>query len=182
MKEIAYTGIGRNTLFTGLISHAAAFLAAMMAASGREYFFGIVFFFSCFLFIIGAFAELKNRGCRPLIDWRFYVIVAVTVFPFLGPLVIMGLLYSIPKSGETQNNGLSGLLPAFFRLRANGLVLFLLLVFLFILFVFTGSQDDPYFKRSHRNDPHRNLPKSVAAADHHRDCVQTVKIFSRRDR
>jgi uncharacterized membrane protein len=179
MPEIAYTSIGRNALFTGLISHVAAILVAMMSASGKDHFFGVVFFFSCLLLVVGAFAELKSRGHRPLIEWRFYVIAAVTVFPLLGPLIVLGLVYSIPKSGEERRVSLSGLLPAFFRLRANGLVLFLLIVFLLILFFSASRQDDPYFKKRYRNDPHRNLPKSVLAAGPHRDDVQIVKIFSR---
>lgn len=178
MREIANTRIGRNTLFTGLISHIAAILVAMMSASGKEHFFGIVFFLSCLLLVIGAFAEFKNRGCRPLIEWRFYVIAAVTVFPLLGPFIVLGWLYSFPKSGEEKHTGLSGLVSAFFRLRANGLVLFLLIVFLLILFVFTASQDDPYYKTRYRNYQQRNLPKPVSAADLHEDDARITKIFS----
>lgn len=179
MREIAYTSFGGNALAAGLICHFAAILVAMMSASGREYFFGVVFFFSCFLLVVGAFAELKNRGYRPMIEWRFYVIAAATVFPLLGPLIVLGLLYGIPKNGEVKCISLSGLLPAFFKLRANGLVLFLLIIFLFILFVFASRQDDPYFKKRYPNDPNRHLPKSVLAAGHHRDDVRIVKIFSR---
>lgn len=175
MPEIANTSIGRNTLFTGLISHVAAILVAMMAASGREHYFGVVFFFSCFLFVAGAFVELKSRGYRPLIEWRLYVIAAATVLPILGPLMVLGLVYCIPKSGEEKRVSLSGLFPAFFRLRANGLVLFLLIVFLFILFFSASRQDDPYFKKRYRNDPGRNLPKSVLAVCLHGDYVQSIK-------
>ena len=178
MREIAYTSFGRNALVAGLICHVAAILVAMMSASGREYFFGGVFIFSCFLFDVGAFAELKNRGYRPLIKWQFYVIAAATVFPLLGPLLILGLLYGIPKSGEVKCISLSGLLPAFFKLRANGLVLFLLMVFLFILFFFASRQDDPYFKKRYPNDPNRNLTKSVSAADLHENDARITKIFS----
>lgn len=178
MPEIAYTSIGRNTLFAGLISHIAAILVAMMSASGREHFFGGVFFLSFLLLVIGSFAELKNRGYRPLIEWRFYLLAAVTVLPLLGPLIILGLVYSIPKSGEEERVSLSGLLPAFFRLRANGLVLFLLIVFLFILFFSASRQDDPYFKKRYRNDPGSNLPQSVLAAGLQKDYAQIVKIFS----
>ncbi len=179
MPEIAYTSIGRNMLFTGLISHVAAILVATMAASGRDHFFGFVYLFSCLLLVAGAFAELKKKGYRPLIEWRFYVIAALTVFPLLGPLMVLGLVYSIPKSGQEERVSLSGLLPAFFRFRANGVVLFLLMIFLFVLFLFASRQDDPYFKKRYRNDLGRNLPKSVLAAGHHRDYAQIAKIFCR---
>jgi predicted membrane channel-forming protein YqfA (hemolysin III family) len=179
MPEIAYTSIGRNTLFAGLISHIAAILVAMMSASGREHFFCVVFFLSSIIFVAGAFAELKNRGYRPFLEWRLYVITAVTVLPLLGPLIILGLVYSMPKMGKEERVSLPGLLPASFRLRANGRVLFLLIVFLFILFFSASRQDDPYFKKRYRNDPHSNLPQSVLAACLHRDYGQIVKIFSR---
>lgn len=179
MTEIAYTKIGRNALFAGLISHVAAILVAMMSASGKEHFFGIVFFFSCLLLVVGAFAELKNRGYHPFIEWRFYVIAAVTVFPLLGPFIVLGLLYSFQKSGEEGRVGLSGLFPALFRLRANGLVLILLIVFLLILFVFTGSQDDPYYKKRYRNYQNRNAPQSVLAAGLHENDARKIKMFSR---
>jgi hypothetical protein len=164
MPEIAYTSFGRNALFAGLISHVAAFLVAMLSASGTEHFFGIVFLLSCLFLMAGAYVELINRGYSPLKDWRFYVIAAVTVLPALGPLMVLGLLYSFRKSGQEKRVGLSGLFSALFRLRANVLVLFLLMVILFILFVVTNSQDDPYYKKRHRSYQSRNLPQSVLDA------------------
>jgi len=175
MPEIAYTTFGRNALFTGLISHVAAILVGMMSASGKEHFFGIVFLLSCFLLVFGAYAELKNRGYCPLRDWRFYVITAIAVFPLVGPLIVFGLLYSFQKSGQEKRVGISGLFPAFFRLKANVLVIFLLIVFLLILFAVTNSQDDPYYKKRYRNYQNRNLPQSVLAADQH-DNFSRIKM------
>ncbi len=179
MTEIADTRIGRNALFSGLISHVAAILVAMMAVSGRDRFFGMVFVLACLLLITGAFAELKNRGYRPFIEWRFYLIAAVTVFPLLGPLMVLGLLYGFRKSGPEQRAGLSGLPAAFFRLRADGLILFLLVVFLLVLFVFTGSRDDPYYKKRHRNDQGVNLPKSASVAGVQENDLRIDQMFNR---
>jgi hypothetical protein len=100
MPEIAYTAFGRNALLTGLISHVAAILVAMMSASGAKFFFGILFLFSCLALVVGAYAELKNRGYYPLRDWRLYVIAAATAFPVLGPFIVLGLPYSLQKSGQ----------------------------------------------------------------------------------
>jgi hypothetical protein len=143
----------------------------MMAASGTEHFFSIVFLFSCFLLIVGAYTELKHRGYYPLRDWRFYVIAAVTVLPVLGPFIVLGLLYNFQKSGQEKRVGMSSLFPAIFRLKANALVLFLLIVFLLVLFVVTNSQDEPYYKKRYRNYQNRNLPQSVLDASQSGHCV-----------
>ena len=66
---------------------------------------------------------------------------------------------------------MSGLFPAIFRLKANALVLFLLIVFLLILFVVTNSQDEPYYKKRYRNYHKRNLPQSVLDASQYGHCV-----------
>ena len=171
MQEIAYTTFGRNAFFTGLISHVAALLVAMLSASGTEHFFGMVFLLACSLFVVGAYVELKNRGYSPLKDWRFYVIAAVTVFPLLGPFIVLGLLYSFQKNGQEKRVGLSGLFPAIFRLKANVLIVFLLIVILFILFVFTNSQDDPYYKKRYRNHQNKNLQQSLLDTNQYGHCV-----------
>lgn len=171
MQEIAYTTFGRNALFAGLISHMAAILVAMMSASGAGLFFKRVFPFACLGLMIGAYAELKHRGCYPLRDLRFYVVAAVSVFPLLGPLIVLGLLYNFRKSGQGKHVGMSGLFSAFFRLKANVLVVFLLIVILFVLFAFTNSQDDPYYKKRSRNYPGRNMPQSVLDASQYGHCV-----------
>ena len=172
MPEIAYTTFGRNALLTGLISHVAAILVAMMSASGAELFFSIVFPFSCLVLVIGAYAELKNRGYYPLRDWRFYVIAAVSVFPLLGPLIVLGLLYSFQKSGQEARVRVSGLFSAIFRLKANTLVLFVLIIVLFLLFAVIHSRHDPYFKKRSQN---RNLPQSVLAAGQHDNFVKSSR-------
>jgi hypothetical protein len=165
MPEIAYTALGRNALFAGLISHVAALLVAMLSASGREHFFGIVLSFACLALMTGAYAELRDRGRRPLSNWRFYAAAAATVIPLLGPLAVLGVLYHLQPEGQEQKGGLSGPLGAFFRLKANALVIFLLLALLLILFVVTNSQDDPYYKKRYRNDQNRNVPQSVLTRD-----------------
>ena len=147
MPEIAYTALGRNALLAGLVSHLAAIVVAMMTASGANRFFSIVFPFACLALALAAYVELKNRGGAPLTDWRFYVMAAVTVFPLLGPLIVLGLLYRIPKDGEQRDIAMSGLLPAMLRLRANVLVIFALVLILFLLFAVISSKNDPYFKR-----------------------------------
>lgn len=147
MQEIAYTGFGRNTLVTGLIGHFATMLIAMMTVSGADLFFSIVFPFSCFAIAVAAYTELKHRGCHPLSSLRFYAIAAMTVFPLLGPLIILGLLYSLKKNGQETRTGLSGFFSALLRLKANLLVLFVLMIFLFLLFAVIHSRHDPYYKR-----------------------------------
>jgi hypothetical protein len=171
MPEIAYTTFGRNALLTGLISHVAAILVAMMSASGAELFFSIVLLFSCLVLVIGAYAELKNRGYSPLRDWRFYVIAAVTVFPLLGPLIVLGLLYSLQQSGQEARVSVAGLFSAIFRLKANALVLFVLISFLFLLFAVIHSRHDPYFKRRALSGL---SPQSVLVAGQHENFVRIV--------
>jgi len=96
------------------------------------------------------------------------VIAALTVFPLLGPLIVLGLLYSFQKSGQEARIGLSGMLSAILRLKANTLILFVLIIILFLLFAVIHSRHDPYFKR-------RALiglsQRSVLVADHHQDSV-----------
>jgi hypothetical protein len=147
MLEIAYTTFGKNALLTGLISHAAAILVALMSTSGAELFFIIVFPFSCLALIIGAYEELKTEGCCPLRVRRFYVIAAATVFPVLGPFIVSGLLCSLQKSRQEARVCVSDLFSAIFRLKANALVLFVLILSLFLLFAVIHSRHDPYFKR-----------------------------------
>lgn len=169
MPKIAYTTFGINTLLTGLISHVVAILVAMLSVSGAELFFSIVFPFSCLVLAVGSYAELKNRGYHPSRDWRFYVTAAVTVFPLLGPFIALGLLYSFQKSGQEGLISVFSLFPAIFRLKANALVLFVLIIFLFLLFAVIHSRHDPYFKRPALNGL---LPQSVLAADQHENFVK----------
>jgi hypothetical protein len=161
MPDIAYTPLGRNALFTGLIGHGAALLVGMMSASGGERFFGIVFPLACLALLLGGYAELKRVERRPWRDWRLYGIAAATVIPVLGPFVVLGLLFGFQRKAQGERVGPLGLFPALARLRANGLVLFLWIVFLVLLFVFTGSRDDPYFKR-HRGPSGGNALQSLS--------------------
>jgi|WetSurMetagenome_2_1015567.scaffolds.fasta_scaffold128022_3 hypothetical protein len=178
MPEIAYTNIGRNALFAGLICHIAAFLVGMLSASGMDCFFCIVFFLSCFFLVAGAYAELKQRGCRPLRAWRFHVSVVVAALPLLGPFIVFALLYDFQKSGQEKRGGLFGLFPAIFRLKANVLVISLLLVLLVILFVFTNSRDDPYYKKRDRYYRNGNLPQSLSDAGHYKSFVERQGLQS----
>jgi len=100
MREIAYTSFGGNALAAGLICHFAAILAGMMTASGADLFFKIVYPASWGLLIAGSYVELRHRGVRPLNAWRFYLIVMAVVFPLLGLLVVLGLIYSFPETAE----------------------------------------------------------------------------------
>jgi hypothetical protein len=160
MTDIAYTPLGRNALVTGLIGHAAALLAGMTTASGGERFFGLVFPLACLALLLGGYAELRRGGRLPWRDGRLYGIAAATVIPVLGSLVVLGLLFGFQGKARRERIGPLGLFPALARLRANGLVLFLWIVFLAALFSYTGSRDDPYFKR-HRGPAGRSALQSL---------------------
>jgi hypothetical protein len=146
MREIAYTGFGGNALFAGLIFHFASILAGVMSSSGSDVFFKVVYPASWALWIAGGYAELQHRSIRPVAAWRFYLIAAVSVFPVLGPLIVLGLIYSAPEK-ENRTGGLTGLFPALLRLRANMLLIFVWILLLFLLFAFLHSSNDPYFKK-----------------------------------
>jgi hypothetical protein len=169
MPKIAYTTFGSNTLLTGLISHVVAILVAMMSASGAALFFSIAFPFSCLALVVGAYTELKNRGYLPSRDWRFYVITTASFFPLLGPLIVLRLLYGFQKNGQEELVSVLGLFSAIFRLKANALVLFVLIICLFLLFAVIHSRQEPYFKRPALNGL---LPQSVLAADQHENFVK----------
>jgi hypothetical protein len=138
----------------------------MMAGSGPGHFFGIVFSFSCIFLIIGAYAELKNRDRRPFKVWRFYVMAAATVLPFIGPFLVFWLLYSFQNKGQKISLGFFGFFPVLFKLKANVLIIFLLFVILFVLFFLINRKDDPYYnKQRYRHNPNGNLPQSVLTTD-----------------
>jgi hypothetical protein len=147
MPEIAYTTFGRNALVAGLTGHVAAILAGMMSASGTDIFFKVVYPFSCLAFMVGAYAELLHRGAHPFSTWRFYLIAMACVFPVLGPLIVFGLIYSFPRDDAKAQGNLAGLFPAILKLRANALMVFVLLIVLFFLFAVISGKNDPYFKR-----------------------------------
>lgn len=151
MREIAETAFGRNTLAAGLVCHAAALVAGLLSASGGTAFFQIVYPASWGLLTAASFAQLRHRGIRPFATWRFYLIAAAAVFPVLGPLIALALLYSAPAGGSTTGD-LTGWPAALLRLRANILLLFVLLLALFLLFAVLSRKDDPYFRRQNAAD------------------------------
>jgi hypothetical protein len=159
MPEIAYTPLGR------LIGHVTAVLVAMMPASGAERFFSIVFVFSCHLLFVGAYAELKRRNYHPSRNWRFYVIAAAAFIPLLGPLLVLGLLYHLQESGQETPFRISGLCSAILRLRANALVLLVVIISLLLVFAVIHSRRDPYFKKRALSGL---SPQSVFPADQSR--------------
>lgn len=153
MRDIAYTTFGRNALAAGLICHVAAVLFGMMSASGADAFFKIIYPSSWMLLASGAYAELRHRGGRPLNTWQFYLILMAAVFPVLGPPVVLGLIYSFPRDGQETQGNLSGLFPAMLKLRANGWIILVLVILLFLLVAIIHSKNDPYFRR--------RVPKSL---------------------
>jgi hypothetical protein len=148
MNKIAYTTFGRNALFIGLISHIAALLLGMMPVSGAGSLFGILYVFYWITFISGMYKELRNRGYRPSGNLRFYIVVAATVIPILGPMTALMMLYSMQENNKAQQDKSPGFLPSILRLRANSLLIFLFILILFILFAVILSRNDPYFKRA----------------------------------
>jgi hypothetical protein len=143
MRRIAATAFGSNALVAGLTGHAAAVLAGMLPTSVTELFFIIVYLSSWAALNAGAFVELKYRGRRPARDWRCYLISAASLFPLLGPLLVLGFVYH-QQEGQS---GLSGLFPAMLRLRANALLVFILLIVIFLFFALIRSRHDPYFRK-----------------------------------
>jgi hypothetical protein len=115
----------------------------MLAASGTELFFKIVYLASWAALNAGVFVELKYRGRRPARDWRCYLIAAASLLPLLGPLLLLGFVY---RRQEGQS-GLSGLFPAMLQLRANALLVFILLILIFLFFALIRSRHDPYFRK-----------------------------------
>ena len=142
MREIAGTVFGQNVLMAGLICHCAAIVCAMIPDFGGDYFFRIVYPISCLMLAAGTYAEIKAAGHPPFKGWRWYAAAALTVLPLAGPPIILAIIYCI-RSGRK----LTGIVPAILRMRANLLLVFVLLLLLFLLFAFLSMQHDPYFKR-----------------------------------
>ena len=146
MPLIAYTKTGNTCLVAGLITHAAALLVGMMTVAGAGAFFQITYVSSCVLIAAGGFAELCHRQMPPLRGWRFYIMAAATVFPVLGPLMVLALIYSSPwDDAQAYSPGLSGFFAAVRHLKANAAVVVLLLLILLLLFAVLDSRIDPYF-------------------------------------
>ena len=169
MPEIAYTRIGRNALFAGLLSHFAALLVAMLSAAGAHQFFSLVYPFACLALMAGVFVEWQNRDFSPLQDWRFYGAAGLAILPVLGPLLVLGLCYRFQKDGQ-RLQAMSGLPSAILRLKAHALVLLALVVILFLLLAVIQSKNDPYFKRRSLEgfSPLSALSDCRAGLDEHR--------------
>jgi hypothetical protein len=160
MPLLAYTKTGNHCLVAGLILHAAALMVGMMTAAGAEAFFQITYPASCVLFAAGGFAELCHREMPPLRGWRFYILAAATVFPVLGPLTVLALVYSSPwKNGSACGPGLNGFFAAGRQLKPSVAVVGLLLLLLFILFAVLAVRTDPYFTH------HKKLSAAAPFAD-----------------
>lgn len=146
VPRIAYTRIGNNCLVAGLITHVAALLVGMMTAAPAEAFFKITYLVSCVIIAAGGFAELSHRQMPPLRGWRFYILASATVFPVLGPLLSLALIYSSPWEGSRAcGPGLSGFFAALRKLKAHAAVVVLLLILLLLLFAVLAVRIDPYF-------------------------------------
>lgn len=146
-REVAYTPIGRNALFVGLVLHVAALCLAMMPDFGVRFYFYSLYLLYWALLIVGLYAELYDRGYRPAREYRFYLLSFLAIFPIVGPLLILIALYSMAGAGEKAPFSFFGMIASFLRLRANGIVLLLSLLLLSALFMFIYSTHDPYFKR-----------------------------------
>jgi len=147
-KEIAYTTLGRNALVIGLIGHVAALLAGISPVSGTESLFGILYGFYWMGFFFAVYKELGDRGYRSFGNWRFYVLMTVTVIPILGPVTALMILYRMQGNKKVRLDKAQGFLSAVLRLRVNMLLIFLFIAILFILFIVVLSRNDPYFKRA----------------------------------
>lgn len=146
-REVAYTPIGRNLLFIGLLTHLGALFLAMTGLPGIDshlYFLYISFWL---LLIVGLYTELLDRGYRPARDYRFYLLALLAIYPVVGPLTTFMALYLLAGPGKKAPFSISGMIGSFFRLRASGSFLLLTLLLLFALFAFIYSTHDPYFKR-----------------------------------
>lgn len=146
MREMARSVFGRNALMAGLICHLAALVAGMLSASGGDAFFKMVYPVSWVLLTAGGFAELRYRGIVPLKGWRFYLMAMSCVFPVLGPLVVLWLIYSA-AGNDVETGNLTGLFSAMLKLRANGLLILVLILLLFVLFIFLHAGSDAYFHK-----------------------------------
>lgn len=121
MPLIAYTKIGNNCLVAGLITHAAALIVGMMTAAGAEAFFSITYIFAWVFLVSGSFAKLRHRVVRPFKTRRFYLTAMAAVFPVLGPLVVLGLIYNCSEDGRAgRPAGFFPIVMAIAGKRADG--------------------------------------------------------------
>lgn len=146
-REIAYLTFGRNALIASLISHIAALLAGMMSGADVNGFSSVLYLFSWAAFILGVYIELKNRGYAPLGDWRFFLCAIVNILPVLGPLAGLFMLYALQGDKDVEGFKIWDMVVSLMRLRANLLVIFLLVATIFALFALALQQNDAYFKK-----------------------------------
>lgn len=146
-REVAYTPIGRNALFVGLVLHVAALCLAMMPDFGVRFYFYSLYLLSWALLIAGMFTELRDRGYRPSGDYRLYLLSILAIVPIVGPLATLIALYLITGGGKEAPFSLLGMIGSFLRLRASGIAILILFLILSALFAFIYSTHDPYFKR-----------------------------------
>lgn len=147
MREIAYTALGRNALSTGLVGHIAALVAGMMTVAGAQAFFYAAYGFACLAFVLGAYAELKDRGYAPARSSIFYAAAAASVLPVIGPITALLTLYAVQGNRKGEPFTVWGMSASIPRLKVNSLIFFLFLAILFIFFALSITQQDPYFKR-----------------------------------
>jgi hypothetical protein len=147
-REVAYTPIGRNALFVALVTHAAALFLAMTGLPGVVSWFYSLYLSGWALLIVGLHAELRDRGYRPVRDYRFYLLAFLAIFPIVGPLVALIALSLMTGIGKETPFSFFGMIASFLRLRANSIVILLSVLLLFALFAFIYSSRDPYFKRA----------------------------------
>jgi len=162
MSEIAYTNFGRNALVIGLISHVTALLVAMIPVSASDSFFSMLYPFYWITIVSGVYKELRDRGYKPFGNWRYYILMAATIVPILGPTAGLMALYGMQGYGKLNQDKPLGFLTSALRLRANMLVIFLFLVIVFILFAGLLVRNDPYFKRKAADCI---LPRAALAAE-----------------
>jgi hypothetical protein len=120
----------------------------MMSVGAYHDFISRTYLFYWSVFIPGIYTELKNRGCRPFGNWRFYIIAASAVLPIIGPVTAFFMLYSFQGDRNVEQFKLYGMFTSVLRLRANLLVLSFIILILFVLFAYTLRQHDAYFRRA----------------------------------
>lgn len=146
MKEIAYSSFASNALVIGLISHISALLIGMIPASGSGRLFLILYLFYWVLFLCAAGVELRGRSDRPFGNAGFYIMAGAAILPALGPFIVLRMLYQIQGATDIKQRG--GFVSSIFRLRANLLLVFLMMAVVFMLFAVLVSRDSPYFQRT----------------------------------
>jgi hypothetical protein len=148
-REVAYTPIGRNVLFVGLITHVAALFLAMTGLPGVRSWYYFLHISCWVLLVVGLYAELYDREYRPAREYRYYLLSILAIVPIVGPLMTLIALYLMTGGGKEAPFSFFGMIASFLRLRANSIVILLSLLLLSALFVFLYSSHDPYFKRPH---------------------------------